>query len=142
MNRAFSCGPSLLRLRVLELLFFFLQFLLLHRFHFLLDVRNISREIIVRLLRVVLPQSFLPLGGHILDLQQRFVRVHFAVDELLLRRVAQVVATVSVQRLTLIPGDNISVEITASNSQDAQLIVNSLEEITWSLNKLVSGPSQ
>ncbi len=56
--------------------------------------------------------------------------------------VAQEVATVSVQRLTLIPGDNISVEITASNSQDAQLIVNSLEEITWSLNKLVSGPSQ
>jgi beta-mannosidase len=55
--------------------------------------------------------------------------------------VAQEVVEVSVQRQTLLPGENISVEITASNSQDAQLIFDSIEDITWSLNKLVSSPS-
>jgi len=50
--------------------------------------------------------------------------------------------TVSAQRLTILPGEQIVIEIQCSNSSDAQKVVHSVEQIAWSLNKLVASPAQ
>ena len=46
--------------------------------------------------------------------------------------------TVSQERLTLLPGEEINLVIEASHESDAQVIAKSIEEITWSLNRLMN----
>ena len=48
--------------------------------------------------------------------------------------------TVSAQRLTILPGERVVIEIQCSNSSDAQKVAHSVEQIAWSLNKLVASP--
>ncbi len=50
--------------------------------------------------------------------------------------------TVSAQRLTILPGEQVVIEIQCSNSSDAQKVAHSVEQIAWSLNKLVASPAQ
>ena len=50
--------------------------------------------------------------------------------------------TVSAQRLTILPGERVVIEIQCSNSSDAQKVAHSVEQIAWSLNKLVASPAQ
>ncbi len=49
--------------------------------------------------------------------------------------------TVSAQRLTILPGEQVVIEIQCSNSSDAQKVAHSVEQIAWSLNKLVASPA-
>ncbi|MEI7660097.1 MAG: glycoside hydrolase family 2 TIM barrel-domain containing protein [Actinomycetes bacterium] len=49
--------------------------------------------------------------------------------------------TVSAQRLTILPGERVVIEIQCSNSSDAQKVAHSVEQIAWSLNKLVASPA-
>ena len=46
-------------------------------------------------------------------------------------------ATVSVERATLLPGESINIVIDCSSNEDAQLVAAKIEEITWSLNRLM-----
>jgi beta-mannosidase len=46
--------------------------------------------------------------------------------------------TVSVERVTLLPGESINVVIDCSSNEDAQLVAAKIEEITWSLNRLMN----
>jgi beta-mannosidase len=45
---------------------------------------------------------------------------------------------VSQERLTLLPGEEIDLVIEASHESDAQVIAKSIEEIAWSLNRLMN----
>jgi beta-mannosidase len=45
--------------------------------------------------------------------------------------------TVSVQRITLLPGESVNIVIDCSNSEDAVRVASAIEEITWSLNRLM-----
>jgi beta-mannosidase len=46
--------------------------------------------------------------------------------------------TVSAQRVTLLPGESINIVIDCSSEEDAQLISKSIDEIAWSLNRLMN----
>ena len=48
------------------------------------------------------------------------------------------VRCVSQQLFTLLPGDEVDVVIDAANISDAQNIATRIEEITWSLNRLMN----
>ena len=50
--------------------------------------------------------------------------------------------TVSAQRLTILPKEIVVIDIKASNSADAQKIYSSLDEIAWSLNRLITSPGK
>jgi beta-mannosidase len=56
--------------------------------------------------------------------------------------VAQDLVTVSAQRLTVLPNETVVIDIEASTTQDAQLIYESINEIAWSLNRLISSTAQ
>jgi beta-mannosidase len=45
---------------------------------------------------------------------------------------------VTQESITLLPGEEIDVVITCSNSEDAARVASAIEEITWSLNRLMS----
>jgi beta-mannosidase len=45
--------------------------------------------------------------------------------------------TVSAQRTTLLPGESVNIVIDCSNSEDAARVASAIEEITWSLNRLM-----
>jgi beta-mannosidase len=44
---------------------------------------------------------------------------------------------VSAERITLLPGESINITIDCSSAEDAQRVATSIEEITWSLNRLM-----
>ncbi len=46
--------------------------------------------------------------------------------------------TVSAQRVTLLPGESINIVIDCSNEADAARVAGAIEEITWSLNRLMN----
>jgi beta-mannosidase len=46
--------------------------------------------------------------------------------------------TVSAERITLLPGESITIEIECSNAEDAKKVASQIEEITWSLNRLMN----
>ena len=46
--------------------------------------------------------------------------------------------TVSAERITLLPGESINIEIECSNAEDAKKVASQIEEITWSLNRLMN----
>ena len=48
--------------------------------------------------------------------------------------------TVSLQRVTILPGERVEIEIKARNVSDAEKIHASISQIVWSLNRLVSNP--
>ncbi len=45
---------------------------------------------------------------------------------------------VTQERVTLLPGEEIDLEITCSNIEDAARVASAIEEITWSLNRLMN----
>jgi beta-mannosidase len=45
---------------------------------------------------------------------------------------------VTQERITLLPGEEIDLVITCSNSKDAARVASAIEEITWSLNRLMN----
>ena len=45
---------------------------------------------------------------------------------------------VSAERITLLPGESINITIDCSSAEDAQRVATSMEEITWSLNRLMN----
>jgi beta-mannosidase len=45
--------------------------------------------------------------------------------------------TVSAQRITLLPGESVTIVIDCSSSEDAARVASAIEEITWSLNRLM-----
>jgi beta-mannosidase len=45
---------------------------------------------------------------------------------------------VTQERITLLPGEEIDLEITCSNSEDAARVASAIKEITWSLNRLMN----
>jgi beta-mannosidase len=72
------------------------------------------------------------------------VKAHSFIHEfsLLPELVAQDLVTVSAQRLTILPNETVVIDIKASTTQDAQLIYESINEIAWSLNRLISSTAQ
>ena len=46
--------------------------------------------------------------------------------------------TVSAERITLLPGESINIEIECSSAEDAKKVASQIEEITWSLNRLMN----
>ncbi|CAN2189773.1 LacZ Beta-galactosidase/beta-glucuronidase [Candidatus Nanopelagicaceae bacterium] len=46
--------------------------------------------------------------------------------------------TVSAERITLLPGESINIEIECSNAEDVKKVASQIEEITWSLNRLMN----
>jgi beta-mannosidase len=46
--------------------------------------------------------------------------------------------TVSAERVTLLPGESINIVIDCSTTEDAELVAAKIEEITWSLNRLMN----
>jgi beta-mannosidase len=46
--------------------------------------------------------------------------------------------TVSVERVNLLPGESINIVIDCSSNEDAQVVAAKIEEITWSLNRLMN----
>ena len=44
---------------------------------------------------------------------------------------------VSAERITLLPGESINIEIECSTAEDAKKVASQIEEITWSLNRLM-----
>jgi beta-mannosidase len=52
--------------------------------------------------------------------------------------VAEDLVSVSAQRITLLPGESINIVIDCSSEEDAQLISKSIDEIAWSLNRLMN----
>jgi beta-mannosidase len=46
--------------------------------------------------------------------------------------------TVSAQRVTLLPGESINIVIDCSNEADAARVARAIDEITWSLNRLMN----
>ncbi|MEI7541211.1 MAG: glycoside hydrolase family 2 TIM barrel-domain containing protein [Actinomycetes bacterium] len=49
---------------------------------------------------------------------------------------------VSAQRLTILPNETAYLEIAATHAEDAKLISKSMDQITWSLNRLVASPTK
>jgi beta-mannosidase len=47
--------------------------------------------------------------------------------------------TVSAQRVTLLPGESVNIVIDCSHREDAERVARAIEEITWSLNRLLNG---
>jgi len=45
--------------------------------------------------------------------------------------------TVLAQRITLLPGESVNIVIDCSNSEDAARVASAIEDITWSLNRLM-----
>ena len=72
------------------------------------------------------------------------VKAHSFIHEfsLLPELVTQDLVTVSAQRLTVLPNESVVIEVKASTTQDAQLIYESINEIAWSLNRLISSTAQ
>jgi beta-mannosidase len=72
------------------------------------------------------------------------VKAHSFIHEfsLLPELVAQDLVTVSAQRLTVLPNETVVIDVKASTTQDAQLIYESINEIAWSLNRLISSTAQ
>ena len=72
------------------------------------------------------------------------IKAHSFIHEfsLLPELVAQDEVVVSAQRLTILPNESVYVEISATNAGDADLICRSIDQIAWSLNRLVTGPTK
>ena len=70
------------------------------------------------------------------------LKAHAFIHELSLlpELVAQEPTTVSQQRVTILPGEQVEIEIIARNTSDAEKIHASISQIVWSLNRLVSTP--
>jgi len=70
------------------------------------------------------------------------LKAHAFIHELSLlpELVAQEPTTVSLQRVTILPGERVEIEIKARNVSDAEKIHASISQIVWSLNRLVSNP--
>ena len=70
------------------------------------------------------------------------LKAHAFIHELSLlpELVAQEPTTVSLQRVTILPGERVEIEINARNVSDAEKIHASISQIVWSLNRLVSTP--
>ena len=70
------------------------------------------------------------------------LKAHAFIHELSLlpELVAQEPTTVSLQRVTILPGERVEIEIKARNVSDAEKIHASISQIVWSLNRLVSTP--
>lgn len=70
------------------------------------------------------------------------LKAHAFIHELSLlpELVAQEPTTVSLQRVTILPGERLEIEINARNVSDAEKIHASISQIVWSLNRLVSTP--
>jgi beta-mannosidase len=68
------------------------------------------------------------------------VTAHCFIHELSLlpELVAQDRVNVSQERVTLLPGEEIDFTIETTNQSDAQLIAQSIEKVTWSLNRLMN----
>jgi beta-mannosidase len=72
------------------------------------------------------------------------VKVHLTANcfihelSLLPELVAQDRVNVSQERVTLLPGEELDLVIEASHEVDAQVIAKSIEEIAWSLNRLMN----
>ena len=72
------------------------------------------------------------------------IKAHSSIHEfsLLPELVAQDEVVVSAQRLTILPNESIYIEITATHAADAEIICSSIDQIAWSLNRLVAGPAK
>ena len=70
------------------------------------------------------------------------LKAHAFIHELSLlpELVALEPTTVSLQRVTILPGERVEIEIKARNVSDAEKIHASISQIVWSLNRLVSNP--
>lgn len=56
--------------------------------------------------------------------------------------VASEAVVVSAQRVTILPNETVYIEIGARNSEDVKLIHKSMDQIAWSLNRLVASPTK
>ena len=72
------------------------------------------------------------------------IKAHCFVYEfsLLPELVAQDEVIVSAQRLTILPNESVYIEVTATHAADAEIICRSIDQIAWSLNRLVAGPTK
>jgi beta-mannosidase len=104
-----------------------------------LDGIRTTRRMLDKAVSQICPHN-LELTAHVVG---NSVKVHITAKcfihelSLLPELVAQDLVNVSQERLTLLPGEEIDVVIDASHQADALLISKSLEEITWSLNRLM-----
>lgn len=102
----------------------------------------------IRTARRVLDKAVSKVCPHNIDIQERVignqVRVHIEAHcfihelSLLPELVAMDLVNVSQERVTLLPGEEIEIVIEASSARDAQEIAKKIEEITWSLNRLMN----
>jgi beta-mannosidase len=102
----------------------------------------------IRTARRVLDKAVAKVCPHNVELTAQVVgntvKVHATANcfiyelSLLPELVAQDRVNVSQERLTLLSGEEIDLVIEASNESDAQVIARSIEEITWSLNRLMN----
>lgn len=56
--------------------------------------------------------------------------------------VASEAVVVSAQRLTILPNETVYIEIGATHAEDVKLIHKSMDQIAWSLNRLVASPTK
>ena len=101
----------------------------------------------IRTARRVLDKPVSQVCPHTIEIQERVVgnqvQVHIEAQcfihelSLLPELVALDLVNVSHERVTLLPGEEIDIVIDASNARDAEEISKKIEEISWSLNRLM-----
>jgi beta-mannosidase len=102
----------------------------------------------IRTARRVLDKAVSKVCAHNIDLAAQVagssVKVHVTANcfiqelSLLPELVALDRVEVTQERITLLPGEEIDLVITCSNSEDAARVASAIEEITWSLNRLLN----
>ena len=102
----------------------------------------------IRTARRVLDAPVVEVCAHNVDIQERVVgeqvQVHVEANcfiyelSLLPELVALDRVEVSAERITLLPGESIDITIDCSNAADAKKVASQIEEITWSLNRLMN----
>lgn len=102
----------------------------------------------IRTARRILDAPVKEVCAHSIEFQERVVgnQVQVHIDakcfiqelSLLPELVALDRVTVSAERITLLPGESIDLLIECSHSDDAKKVASNIEEITWSLNRLMN----